>query len=122
MAKSVNKVTLLGTLGRDADMKFTTNGKAVTNFSVATSYGFGDKEETTWTDVTLWDAEKLTPYLLKGTKVYVEGRLTNRSFEDKNGNKVFKTFVTANEIVLCSSKQQSSSNQSDDSNGDDVPF
>lgn len=125
MGKSLNKVQLIGTLGKDAETKFTTSGKAVTNFSIATSYGTGDKEETTWTDVTLWDAEKLSQYLVKGTKVYVEGSLTNRSYEDKNGNKVYKTFVTGRDVILLGSKPQAQAQQAGAHNTideDEIPF
>lgn len=126
MSASLNKVMLIGNLTKDAETKFTTSGKAVTNFSIATSYGFGDKKETTYTDVTLWDKEKVSQYLVKGTTVYVEGTLTNRSYEDKNGNKVYKTFVTGFEIKLLGGKPQgqtqSASGGFDSGSEDDVPF
>ena len=97
--RSVNKVILVGNLGRDAETKFTPGGQSVTKFSVATSRRWKDqqsgewKEETNWSNVTLWRAENLAPYLTKGTKVYVEGRLQTRSYEDKDGKKVYATDV-----------------------------
>ena len=110
MAKSVNKVILLGVLGRDAETKFTPSGTAVTNFSVATSQSYKKDdqwmEKTTWTNVVLWGAEKLASYLTKGSKVYLEGRLETRSYEDRNGDKKYVTEVIADSqsVVLCSSK------------------
>jgi hypothetical protein len=92
--RSVNKVILVGNLGRDAETKFTPGGSSVTKFSVATARRWKDqqsgewKEETNWSNVTLWRAENLAPYLTKGKQVYVEGRLQTRSYEDKDGKKV----------------------------------
>jgi single-strand DNA-binding protein len=106
MARSVNKVILLGNLGRDAETKFTPSGVAVTRFSVATTRSWKDqqtgdwKEETNWTDVSLWRQENLANYLTKGQRVYVEGRLQTRSYEDKDGKKVYRTEVVADEVIL----------------------
>jgi len=109
-SRSVNKVILVGHLGRDAETKFIASGVAVTKFSVATSRRFKDtqsgewKEETDWSNITLWRAEKLAEYLLKGTQVYVEGRLQTRSYEDKDGKKVYATDVVADEVILLGGK------------------
>jgi single-strand DNA-binding protein len=106
MARSVNKVILLGNLGRDAETKFTPSGAAVTRFSVATTRSWKDqqtnewKEETNWTNVTLWRQENLANYLTKGRQVYVEGRLQTRSYEDKDGKKVYATDVVADDVIL----------------------
>src|SRR5260370_15165970 len=105
-SRSVNKVILVGHLGRDAETKFTPGGVAVTRFSVATSRRWKDqqsgewKEETDWSDVTLWRAENLAQYLTKGKQVYVEGRLQTRSYEGKDGKKVYRTEVVADEVLL----------------------
>jgi single-strand DNA-binding protein len=105
-SRSVNKVILVGHLGRDAETKFTPGGAAVTRFSVATSRRWKDqqsgewKEETDWSNVTLWRAENLSQYLTKGKQVYVEGRLQTRSYEDKDGKKVYATDVVADEVIL----------------------
>ena len=105
-SRSVNKVILIGHLGRDAETKFTPSGAAATRFSVATSRRWKDqqtgdfKEETNWTDVVLWRAENVANYLLKGKQVYVEGRLQTRSYDDKDGKKVYKTEVVADEVIL----------------------
>ncbi len=108
-SRSVNKVILLGHLGRDAETKFTPGGAAVTKFSVATSRRWKDqqsgefKEETDWSNVVLWRAENLSQYLLKGKQVYVEGRLHTRSYEDKDGKKVWATEVVADDVLLLGS-------------------
>lgn len=106
MARSVNKVILIGNLGRDAETKFTPSGTAVTRFSVATTRSWKDqqsgewKEETNWTNVTLWRQENVANYLTKGRQVYVEGRLQTRSYEDKDGKKVYATDVIADDVIL----------------------
>lgn len=96
-SRSVNKVILIGNLGRDAETKFTPSGVAATRFSVATSRRWKD---TNWTNVILWRSENLTNYLLKGKQVYVEGRLQTRSYDDKDGKKVYATEVVAEEVLL----------------------
>lgn len=105
-SRSVNKVLLIGNLGRDAETKFTPSGASVTRFSVATKRSWKDqasnewKEETNWTNVTLWRQENLANYLTKGKQVYVEGRLQTRSYDDKDGKKVYATDVVADEVIL----------------------
>src|SRR5271165_7457126 len=107
-SRSVNKVILVGHLGRDAETKFTPSGAAVTKFSVATNRRWKDqqsgewKEETNWTNVSLWRAENLAPYLTRGKQVYVEGRLQTRSYDDKDGKKVYATDVVAEDVILLS--------------------
>lgn len=105
-SRSVNKVILVGHLGRDAETKFTPSGTAVTKFAVATSRSWKDqqtnewKEETNWTNVVLWRQENLANYLTKGKQIYVEGRLHTRSYDDKDGKKVYTTEVVADEVLL----------------------
>ena len=105
-SRSVNKVILVGRLGKDAETKFTPGGSAVTKFSVATNWSRKDpqsgewKEETDWTNISLWRAENLSPYLTKGKQIYVEGRLSTRSYDDKDGKKQYYTEVIANEVIL----------------------
>lgn len=109
-SRSVNKVILLGHLGRDAETKFTPGGAAVTKFSVATNRRWKDqqsgewKEETDWSNVVLWRSENLANYLTKGKQVYVEGRLQTRSYEDKDGKKVYATEVVADDVILLGSQ------------------
>ncbi|HWC96411.1 MAG TPA: single-stranded DNA-binding protein [Candidatus Sulfopaludibacter sp.] len=105
-SRSVNKVILLGNLGKDAETKFTPSGVARSTFSIATSRRWKDqssgewKEETDWHNIVLWRSENLSTYLLKGKKVYVEGRLQTRSWDDKDGQKKYMTEVVADELIL----------------------
>jgi single-strand DNA-binding protein len=105
-SRSVNKVILIGHLGKDAETKFTPAGVAVTKFSVATNRRWKDqqtgewKEETDWANVVLWRQENLANYLTKGKQVYVEGRLQTRSWDDKDGKKQYMTEVVADEVIL----------------------
>ncbi len=109
-SRSVNKVILVGNLGRDAETKFTPAGTSVTRFAIATSRSWKDqqtnewKEETNWTNVVLWRQENLANYLTKGQKIYVEGRLQTRSYDDKDGKKVYSTEVVAEEVILLGGK------------------
>lgn len=106
MSDGVNKVILVGNLGEDAEMRYTANGKAITNFRVAASRSFGRgedrREETTWMTVVTWDklAEFLGQYATKGRKVYVEGRLQNRSWDGPDGQKRYATEVVAENVLL----------------------
>jgi single-strand DNA-binding protein len=114
-SRSVNKVILIGNLGRDAETTFTPSGVARTRFSVATSRRWKDqqtgewREETDWSNVTLWRSENLAPYLLKGKQVYVEGRLQTRSYDDKDGKKVWSTEVVAEDVILLGGRPDSAS-------------
>jgi single-strand DNA-binding protein len=103
-SRSVNKVTLLGNLTRDAETAYTTSQTSVTKFSVATSRRWKDqagewKEDTEFTNVVLWRNENLAQFLTKGKQVYVEGRLQTRSYE-KNGEKKYSTEVVADDVIL----------------------
>jgi len=113
MAKSVNKVILIGTLGKDPELKYTPQGTAVTKFSMATNENFKDKqsgewkERTEWHNIVCWQrtAEVAAEYLKKGRQVYIEGRLTTRSWDDKEtGQKKYMTEVVANDLVLIGGK------------------
>lgn len=105
-SRSVNKVILLGHLGKDAETKFTPNGVARSNFTVATNRRWKDqqsgewKEITDWHNIVLWRSENVANYLLKGKQVYVEGRLESRSWEDKEGQKKYITEVVCDDLIL----------------------
>src|SRR5271154_514814 len=105
-SRSVNKVILIGHLGRDAETSYTASQTSVTKFSVATNRRWKDqqtgewKEETNWSDVVLWRGENVAPYLTKGKQVYIEGRLQTRSFDDKEGKKQYRTEVVAEDVIL----------------------
>lgn len=104
---SVNKVILVGNLGRDAEKRYTPGGAAVTTINMATTEVWTDKEghrqeKTEWHRVILWGktAESLTDYLTKGKQIYVEGRLQTRKWDDKDGNKRYTTEIRADRVVL----------------------
>ncbi len=108
---SFNKIILIGHLGRDQEMRYTPQGTAVSNFSIATSEKRKDRsgemqEITTWFRVSLWgkQAEAVGQYLTKGKQVYVEGRLRTEEFTDREGNKRISLEVTASDIQLLGSK------------------
>lgn len=141
---SVNKVILVGNLGRDAELRYTPGGAAVARFSIATTEVWNDKsgqrqERTEWHNIDLWgkQAESLTEYLVKGKQVYVEGSLQTDEYVDKEGNKKKSTKVKAQRIVLLNSSgggarggARSGGGTTDDGQGagdepmvdDDIPF
>src|SRR5271154_1755201 len=103
--RSVNKAILVGRLGADAETRFTQNGTAVSRVSLAMNRQWTDSEnqvheETDWMSIVIWKKENLATYLTKGTKLYVEGRLQTRSYDDKEGVKRYVTEVVAENIVL----------------------
>ncbi len=106
---SVNKVILVGNLGRDAELRYTPGGAAVATLSLATTETWNDKEgqrqeKTEWHRVVLWgkQAETLSQYLQKGKQIYIEGRLQTRQWDDKDGNKRYTTEIRGDRIVLLS--------------------
>lgn len=108
---SFNKIIIIGHLGRDQEMRYTPQGTAVSNFSIATSERRKDRsgemqEMTTWFKVSVWgkQAEAVSPYLLKGRQVYVEGRLRTEEYTDRDGNKRISLEVTASDIQLLGSR------------------
>jgi single-strand DNA-binding protein len=104
---SVNKVILVGNLGRDAELRYTPGGAAVATLNMATTEVWNDKggqrqEKTEWHRVILWgkSAESLNEYLTKGKQIYVEGRLQTRQWDDKDGNKRYTTEIRGDKVVL----------------------
>ena len=104
---SVNKVILVGNLGRDAELRYTPGGAAVATLNLATTEVWNDRnnqrqEKTEWHRVILWgkQAESLQEYLTKGKQIYVEGRLQTRQWDDKDGNKRYTTEIKADRITL----------------------
>jgi single-strand DNA-binding protein len=114
----VNKVILLGNLGRDPEVRHLENGRAVANFSIATSETYKNKQgekvtNTEWHNIVLWTplAEIAEKYLKKGNQVYIEGKLTSRSYEDKEGVTKYITEVVGREMTLLGGpKQDAASN------------
>jgi single-strand DNA-binding protein len=110
MNGTVNKVILIGNLGKDPEIRRLENGAIVASFSIATSESFTDKnsgekkEITDWHDIVLWRglAEIAEKYIRKGTKIYVEGKLKKRSWQDKEGNTKYNTEVIGEELTILS--------------------
>jgi single-strand DNA-binding protein len=104
---SVNKVILVGNLGKDPELRYTPSGAAVTTFSLATSERYKDKsgemqEKTEWHNVVAWRqlAEICGKYLHKGKQIYIEGRIQTRSYDDKDGNKRYITEIVADQMQM----------------------
>ncbi len=143
MAFSLNRIELIGNLGRDAETRFTTNNLSVTSFSIATTYSYKGKDgnfvnETTWHNCVGFNlSDFYKENLKKGKKFYVEGRLTKRDYTDKDGNKRYSTDVVVNKLIpLDSTSSSGDSNYNNNSsesgsvnepdvqveNNDDLPF
>ncbi|MDY7026597.1 MAG: single-stranded DNA-binding protein [Pseudomonadota bacterium] len=112
MARGINKAIIVGNLGNDPDVKMTSNGSAVANLSVATSEGWRDKntgemqERTEWHRIVLFNrlAEIAQQYLRKGSKVYIEGKIQTRKWQDQNGQDRYSTEIVCNELQMLDSR------------------
>jgi single-strand DNA-binding protein len=132
MGRGLNKVIIIGVLGRDPEMRYTPSGRPVTSFSVATSRTWvsaeGERrEETEWFNVVAWGnlAEICKAHLTKSQQVYVEGRLQTRGWEDETGKKHFRTELVANEMILLGDRRTQHSDFdyiNDDSENGDYAF
>ena len=107
MPRGLNKVMIIGRLGRDPEMRYTPNGKPVTSFSISTSRSWVNaegerREDTEWFNIVAWGnlAEICKQHLTKGQQVYIEGRLQTRGWEDQNGKKHYRTELVANEMIM----------------------
>lgn len=125
---SVNKVILIGNLGKDPDIRYMPNGEAVANITLATSETWKDKtgakqEKTEWHRVTFYRklAEIVGEYLKKGNSVYVEGRLETRKWTDKTGTDRYTTEIIANEMRMLGSKSGGSSSEGENKNNKTTP-
>lgn len=130
---TVNKVILLGHLGKDPESKSLPSGQKMCSFSIATSEQWKDQsgqkqERTDWHNIVVWAklAELCETYLQKGSEVYLEGKLSTRSWDDKDGKKQYRTEVTANEVKFISGNRKKDSGGSAQNGGappdDDIPF
>ncbi|HEX2621153.1 MAG TPA: single-stranded DNA-binding protein [Phototrophicaceae bacterium] len=113
MGRGLNKVMIIGYLGRDPEMRYTPSGRPVTSFSVATSRTWTSaegerREETEWFNVVAWGtlAEICKSHLSKNQQVYIEGRLQTRGWEDESGKKHFRTELVANEMILLGDRRR----------------
>lgn len=135
MAKGVNKVILIGRLGKDPETRYMPSGSAVTNITLATSEQWKDKEtgekkeRTEWHNVVFFNklAEIVAEYLKKGSQVYLEGRLQTEKWQDKEGNDRYTTKIYANEMQMLGGKESSTANhaqpaQAEPGLNDDIPF
>lgn len=116
MARDLNKVMVIGRLGRDPEMRYTPGGSPVTTFSVATSRQWKDgsgetREETEWFNVVAWNklAEICKEYLRKASRVYIEGRLQTRQWQDQEGQTHYRTEVIATDMIILDSRSDSRS-------------
>ena len=102
----MNRVFLLGNLGKDPEIRTTQSGKMVTSFSLGVQEGFGDRRTTSWHNIVCWEklAESAGNYLDKGSKVLVEGKITSRSYEGKDGQKRYVTEIIASHLEFLSKK------------------
>jgi len=138
MAFSLNRIMLIGNLGRDAETRFTNNNVSVTNFSLATTHSYKGKDgdwvnETTWHNITGFNlSDFFKENLKKGKKFYVEGRLTKREYTDKEGIKRYSTDVYSEKLIPLESTSEPSINKVENADGvsespavegnDDLPF
>lgn len=140
---SVNKVILIGNLGKDPEVRFTTNGRAVARFPIATSEVWNDangnrQERTEWHNIIVWgkQGETCAQYLAKGRQVFVEGSIRSRSYDDKSGNKRYVTEIVAQRVRFLGggggtrvapeaegeAQSESSASSEAPSLDDDIPF
>lgn len=130
MGRGLNKVMIIGHLGRDPELRYTPSGRPVASFSVATSRTWTSsegerREETEWFNVVAWGnlAEICKTHLAKGQQVYVEGRLQTRGWEDENGTRHYRTELVANEMILLGDRSSPQDlNDIDKSNDTEFPF
>lgn len=134
--KSLNRVELIGNVGKEPEVTYTTGGKAVAKFSLATNERFKDsagewQERAEWHNIVLWErlAEIVKEYVRKGSKLYIDGRLQTRSWDDKtSGQKKYMTEVTAREMILLDGKEKSDREESESApavkpiGDEDIPF
>ena len=130
MSRGLNKVMIIGRLGRDPEMRYTPSGRPVTTFSVATSRNWTTSEgerrvETEWFNIVTWGnlAEICKQYLTKGQQVYIEGRLQTRHWDDQEGNKHTSVEINANEMIMLSERREADENGGPESTEDEeFPF
>jgi single-strand DNA-binding protein len=121
VSRGLNKVMIIGHLGRDPEMRYTPSGRPVTTYSVATSRSWntsdGDRRsDTEWFNVVAWGslAEICKQYLVKGQQVYIEGRLQTRRWEDDDGNKRTTVEIVAKEMIMLGDRKKKSDQESDE--------
>jgi single-strand DNA-binding protein len=119
--RSLNKATIIGHVGKDAEVRYTGAGMPVATFTVATNESWKDRasgqvqERTDWHNIVVWNrlAEICGEYVKKGKRVYVEGRIQNRTYDDKDGNKRYVSEIVATDLILLDSPSGNNSHSSD---------
>ena len=126
---SLNKITLIGNVGSDPEMRYTPNGKAVTSFRMATNYRYSGpdgerREETEWFRVSVWgkQAESCNQFLSKGRRVYVEGRLRSRNWEGQDGQMRTSLEVSANRVIFLDKTGAAALPEEGELEPEDLPF
>ena len=133
MARSYNRVILIGNIGRDPELRYTPNGQAVANFTLATNEVWIDKnnerqQRTEWHRIVAWSklAEIASEYMSKGKQVFVEGRLRTRTWQDRNGNSRTTTEIWANTLIILGRKGEEVPAEeqppAEEITDDDIPF
>jgi single-strand DNA-binding protein len=130
MSRGLNKVMIIGRLGRDPEMRYTPSGRPVTTYSVATSRTWNTSEgerrvETEWFNIVAWGnlAEICKQYLVKGQQVYIEGRLQSRTWDDDKGNKHTSVEIVASEMIMLGDRREGEpSSESDINESEEFPF
>jgi single-strand DNA-binding protein len=129
MVRGLNKVMVIGNVGRDPEMRYIPSGKPVTSFSVASSRSWMNsegerREETEWFNVVAWGnlAEICKQHLRKGQQVYIEGRLQTRSWKDQDGRKRVRTELVVNEMIVLGKREISELVESAGEEGEEFPF
>ncbi|MBT4344447.1 single-stranded DNA-binding protein [Flavobacteriales bacterium] len=128
----VNKVILVGNLGKDPEVRYLDNGVAVANFSLATTENYKNKQgervsQTEWHNIVLWRglAEVAEKYLKKGSSIYIEGKIKNRKWEDKDGNTRYNTEILGDNMTMLGAKpssEETSLKTNTQETNDDLPF
>lgn len=129
MARGLNKVMIIGNLGRDPEMRYTSSGRPVTSFSVATNRVSvtpeGERRQfTEWFNVVAWGnlAETCNQYLRKGSRVYIEGRLQTRSWEDAEGQRRYRTELVARDLIMLDARRPEEEEVEEGIDVDEIPF
>ena len=135
----LNSARLIGNLGKNPELKYTASGQPIANFSVATSETWKDKQgakqqKTTWHNIVIWGklAEVANQYLTKGSTVYLEGKIDNRSYDDKDGNKRYVSEIVCDKMIMLGGKKTNAEAHQDEGTAfadsgtttpeDDLPF
>ena len=121
---SVNKAILVGHVGKDPEFRETKSGDTVATFSLATNSGYGEKKTTDWHRVVFFGktADVVKEYVSKGSQIYVEGRISNRTYDDKDGNKKYVTEINGYSMQMLGAKGSTESESVSVSDGENIPF